>query len=268
MSKIAFLGAGNMATAMVHGLLSLKAATPADLACYSPSGVSAARLARATGIRQADSIESLLSDADLLVVAFKPQHLAHVDAQLIDASAGKLVLSVLSGKTVARFRTAFPQARNWVRTMPNTPGRIGAGITAWCAYEPLTPGDRTLVETLLRALGREIEVPESDIDAITAVSGSGPGYIFEFAAAFCEAGEAAGLSPETARMLVVETLLGSSRLMARTKENPEALRDQVTSPNGTTLAGLSKFKAGNLRAMVRDAVLAAKARAKEISQDS
>ncbi|MEZ5414263.1 MAG: pyrroline-5-carboxylate reductase [Opitutaceae bacterium] len=268
MSKIAFLGAGNMAAAMVQGLIAKQVSPPEDIACYTASGKSAAVLAQAAGIRQATAPADLMHDADLLVVAFKPQHLSGLDATWRELTAGKLVLSVLSGKTLARLQTVFPAARNWVRTMPNTPGRIGAGITGWCAARPLTEGDRKAVHDLLGALGRELETTESKLDAITAVSGSGPGYVFEFAAALQEAAQNAGLTAEQARLLVIETLLGSARLLARTGESPDRLRDQVTSPNGTTLAGLNVLKAGGFRSLVTKTVLAAKARAEEISQES
>lgn len=268
MSKIAFLGAGNMATAMIHGLIAKKACLPSDLSCYTASGKSAAALAQATGIQQATSPAELMRGADLLVVAFKPQHLGGLDSSWSELADGKLVLSILSGKTLARLQGVFPKARNWVRTMPNTPGRIGAGITGWCAANPLTDSDRQLVQDLLGALGREVETAENDLDAITAVSGSGPGYVFEFTAALEEAACNAGLTTEQARLLTVETLLGSARLLARTGESPDKLRDQVTSPNGTTLAGLNTLKAGGFRALITQTVLAAKARAKEISQES
>lgn len=268
MSKIAFLGAGNMAAAMVHGLIAEKVCLPSDLACYTASGKSAGALAQATGIQHATSPADLMRNADLLVVAFKPQHLSGLDPEWSDLADGKLVLSILSGKTLARLQSVFPKARNWVRTMPNTPGRIGAGITGWCASKPLTESDRKLVLLLLGALGREVETAETNLDAITAVSGSGPGYVFEFAAALEDAARHAGLAGDQARLLAVETLLGSARLLARTGESPDRLRDQVTSPNGTTLAGLNTLKAGEFRALISKTVLAAKARAQEISQES
>jgi len=268
MSKIAFLGAGNMAAAMIHGLIAQKVCAPSDLVCYTASGKSAAALAQSTGVQHATNPTDLMRGADLLVVAFKPLHLGSLDSSWSELADGKLVLSVLSGKTLTRLQSVFPKARNWVRSMPNTPGRIGAGITGWCAAKPLTESDRKLVQDLLGALGREIETAENDLDAITAVSGSGPGYVFEFAAALEEAARNAGLTTEQSRLLTVETLLGSARLLARTGESPDKLRDQVTSPNGTTLAGLNTLKAGDFRALITKTVLAAKARAKEISQES
>jgi pyrroline-5-carboxylate reductase len=267
MPKIAFLGAGNMAAAFVEGLLASGAAQPDDLICTSGSGRTAAALASRTGIRHAGSVAELLADADTLVVAFKPQHLAAANAQLAELTAGKLVVSVLAGKKLSSLRRFFPRARNLVRTMPNTPGQIGAGITGWCSSQPLLETDRTSLDTLLQALGQAVEVKEADLDAVTGLSGSGPAYVFEFAAALRDAGMAAGLERATADKLAVETLLGAARLLARKQIDPEDLRDQVTSPNGTTFAGLQRLKAGDLRGLIRETVLAATARSRELSRD-
>ena len=268
MSMIAFLGSGNMATAFAEGLLAKNAVTQSALRCFSASGKSAAALAEKTGILQTRSLVELLAGADTLVVAFKPQHLATADPALANLTDGKLVLSVLAGKKISSLQRIFPQARNIVRTMPNTPGQIGAGITGWCVTAPLSATDRATVETILGALGKAVEVSEAQMDAVTGVSGSGPAYVFEFAAALRDAGVAAGLAPETAQTLAVETLLGAARLLARKNIEPETLRNQVTSPNGTTFAGLQRMAARDFRGLVREAVLAAKARSEELSKDS
>ena len=268
MSKIAFLGAGNMASAFVEGLLGKQAATKAELICYGGDDNTAANLAARTGIRAARSLEELVADFDILLVAFKPQHLPTLDPRFADWTAGKLVVSILAGKKLSSLTKAFPRARNMVRTMPNTPGQIGAGITAWCSREPLTDADRRAVSTLLEALGQIVEVPEADLDAVTGLSGSGPAYVFEFAAALRDAGVAAGLTRTAAEKLAIETLLGSARLLARKAIEPETLRDQVTSPNGTTFAGLQCMQQRDFRGLIRDTVLAATARSKELSRDA
>lgn len=266
MPKIAFIGAGNMAAAIVAGLLAKKVCSPADIACLGGAGASAQKLAAATGIRLATTPADLLADADIVVVAFKPQHLATFDPATAALCAGKLVVSVLAAKTLARLSAAFPAARNIVRTMPNTPSAIGAGMTGWCALRPLSSADRDTVLALLRAIGREVEIPETQIEALMGVSGCGPAFVFEFTAALREAGVAAGLDRDTAQMLAVQTLLGSSRLMAETGTEPETLRNQVTSPNGTTFAGLKRLEAHNFRAIIAETVQAAKARAEELAQ--
>jgi pyrroline-5-carboxylate reductase len=265
MEKIAFLGAGNMATAMVEGLLARGAVGTEAIACLGGSGATAAALAARTGVRQARSLEGLLEEAGTLVVAFKPQHLATADPRLDALTEGRLVISVLAGKTLSSLRRVFPRARNLVRSMPNTPGQIGAGMTGWCSLSPLAPADRDIVDRLFSSLGRALELPEAELDAFTAVSGSGPAYVFEFAAALRDAAGAVGFDPATARTLAVETLLGASKLLAQRDADPEVLRNQVTSPNGVTAAGLRRLAERDFRGMIRECVLAAKARAGELS---
>lgn len=268
MSSISFLGAGNMAAAIVDGLLAQDPGLRANLACLGGAGKSAETLAQRTGIRLAPSLESLLADADLVVVAFKPQHLATADSRLAGLTAGKLVLSVLAGKRLATLAGVFPNARNLVRSMPNTPAAIGAAITPYCTLQPLSPTDRAAVEALLGACGQHLELAEEHMNAVTALSGGGPAFLFEFVAALRDAGIAAHLPPEVSARLSVETVLGAARLLARRNVDPETLRNQVTSPNGTTLAGLRRMEAGNFRGVIRETILAAQARAAELSQDA
>jgi pyrroline-5-carboxylate reductase len=265
--RIAFLGAGRMASALVRGLLAQGAASPAALACLGGEDATGAELAARTGIGLARSSEELLAGADTLVVAFKPQNLAGADPRLAELTAGRLVLSILAGKRLATLRRTFPRARNLVRCMPNTPAQIGAGITAWSADRPLDPGDRATVETLLAALGRAVEVPEPQLDAVTGLSGSGPAYVFEFAGALRDAGAAAGLEPAVAEALAVATLLGSARLLEQRGGPPERLRDEVVSPGGTTQAGLERLAAGGFRDLIRETVRAATARSAELARD-
>jgi pyrroline-5-carboxylate reductase len=256
-----------MATAMVEGMLAKQTAAAGDLICYSAADGTSDRLAAKTGIASAASLADLFAAADTVVVAFKPQNLAAADRRLAELTSGRLVLSIVAGKTLSRISQVFPRARNLVRCMPNTPGQIGAGITGWCASSPLTPSDREQVEAILGALGKAIEIPEGAMDAVTALSGSGPAYVFEFAGALRDAGVAAGLEAGLAETLALETLLGASRLLARRQIAPEALRNAVTSPNGTTFAALQRLASGNFRGLIREAVLAAKARSEEISRE-
>ncbi|MGA3008351.1 MAG: pyrroline-5-carboxylate reductase [Opitutaceae bacterium] len=267
MNKLSFLGAGRMASAMVDGLLAKKSAQPADLACIGGNDDTAKTLAARTGIAAPADLAALLKKADALVLACKPQQLAGLDAGLAELTAGKFVLSILAGKRLARLAQVFPRARNLVRAMPNTPGQIGAGITGWCALKPLNETDRALVDTILGALGKMVEVEEPQLDAVTALSGSGPAYVFEFAAALRDAGEAAGLSRASSYQLALETILGSAKLMAQSGAEAEDLRNQVTSPNGTTFAGLKRMEAGHFRAVIKDTVLAAKTRSEELSKE-
>jgi pyrroline-5-carboxylate reductase len=265
--KVAFLGAGRMASAMVGGLIAQKAFPPSELTCLGGADPTGAELSARAGIALARTPQELLAGADTLVVAFKPQNLADADPGYAEYTAGRLILSIVAGKRLATLQRVFPRARNIVRCMPNTPAQIGAGITAWCPARPLSDGDRRTVATLLNALGQSVEVPEAQLDAVTGLSGSGPAYVFEFAAALRDAGVAAGLAPAVAEKLAVETLLGASRLLAQRGVPPEQLRDEVVSPKGTTYAGLQCLSAGGFRDLIRQTVLAATARSEELSRD-
>lgn len=266
-APLAFLGSGRLASAIVRGLIARGDWAPADLRCTSKGGDSARRLAAATGIVCEPDLPALLAPADVVIVAFKPQSLAAADPRLADLTAGKLVVSLLAGKRLERLGRAFPAARNIVRTMPNTPAAIGAGITPYAALRPLADGDRATVVRLLDALGRHLELAEAHLDAVTALSAGGPAFLFEFTAALREAGIAAGLPPPVAAQLAVETIVGSARLLAHTGAEPEALRDQVVSPNGTTFAGLQVMAQRGFRDLVRDTILASTRRADELARD-
>jgi pyrroline-5-carboxylate reductase len=265
--QLAFLGAGNLASAIVHGLLDHKVYSPAQIACTSKHGVTAQKLATATGIVFEPDLPALLGPADIVVIAFKPQSLAVADPRLTELTAGKLVISLLAGKKISTLARTFSRARNLVRTMPNTPAAIGAGITSYTSLSPLSPADRGSLVAMLDALGSHLEVDEKHLDPLTALGGSGPAFLFEYVAAMREAGIAAGLPPEIAARVSLEATLGAARLLARAGETPEALRDKVTSPNGTTFAGLQVLAAHNFRTLVKDTVLAATRRAGELSQD-
>lgn len=267
MAQLAFLGAGNLASAIVRGLLERQVCAPADIACTSKGGDSARALAAATGVTAEADLVRLLGPADTVIVAFKPQSLAAADPRLAELTRGKLVISVLAGKKLATLARTFPHARNLVRTMPNTPAAIGGGFTPYCSRAPLSAADEAFVGRLLKALGQYVALDEGYFDALTAVGGSGPAFLFEFVAGLRDAGVAAGLPPEVAYRAALETTLGAARLLARSEGPPETLRDKVTSPNGTTYAGLQVLAARQFRDTLKETILAATRRAGELSQD-
>jgi pyrroline-5-carboxylate reductase len=267
MARVAFLGAGKLASAIVRGLLARKVCPPADLACSSKSGLTAQNLAAATGISHEPDLVRLLAPADIVIVAFKPQSLAGADPRLAELTAGKLVISLLAGKKLARLTQVFPKCRNLVRALPNTPAAIGAAMTTYATLAPLTDPDRRAVTTLFEALGQQLPVDEKHLDALTALGGSGPAFLFEFVAGLRDAGIAAGLPPDMAAQVALATTLGAARLLAETGAQPEALRDQVTSPKGTTYAGLQVLAARQFRETLKETILAATARAGELSRE-
>ena len=266
MTHIAFIGAGKMASAMVRGLITQHVYPATAISCISGDDPTAAHLAAAAGIHCAAKPAALLQHADIVVLACKPQQLAALDAAYTSLTTGKLLLSILAGTPLAKLRARFPHARNLVRAMPNTPGQIGAGITAYCSLHPLSPADHSAIEAILASLGAVLELPENDLDPVTAVSGSGPAYLFEFAAAFRDAAIATGLSPAVAEKLVHETIRGAAKLMEITGEHPDKLRDAVTSPGGTTAAALAVLQAGDFRELIKKAVAAAHQRSLELAK--
>jgi len=267
-TTIVFIGAGRMATAIVQGLLKNKFYLPEEIACTCGNDSSGPTLAKSTGIRYLKEVNSAVREAKTVVLACKPQQFKEIDNLVVDAAQEKLLISILAGTTLAQLKAKFHNARNIVRTMPNTPGQIGAGVTAYAPYTQLEGTDRKIVENILRSLGNFHQVDEIDLDAVTALSGSGPAYVFEFAAALREAGVYCGLNHELSTSLAIDTLLGAAKLLANSQEGPEALRDAVTSPGGTTAAALKVLRENQFRPLIQKTLEAASERSKELSQKS
>ena len=256
-----------MATAIVQGLLKNKYYLPEEITCTCGNDTSGAKLAEKTGIQYNKDIATAVRETETVVLACKPQQFNNIDPTLLEAANGKLLLSILAGTPLKKLHAKFKTARNIVRTMPNTPGQIGAGATAYASHAPLESTDRKIVEEILRSLGNFYAVNESDLDAVTALSGSGPAYVFEFAAALRNAGIQCGLSQKLSTSLTIDTLLGAAKLLAESEDSPEALRDAVTSPGGTTAAALRVLEENHFRQLIQKTLEAAKARSIELSQE-
>ncbi|MGB0334150.1 MAG: pyrroline-5-carboxylate reductase [Opitutales bacterium] len=264
--RIVIIGAGRMASAIVRGLLEKNYYAPKEIACTCGDDPTGPALAEQTGILYFADITAAIAEAEAVVLACKPQQFNGLDNALVAATKDILVLSILAGIPLSRLREKFSGARNIVRTMPNTPGQIGAGVTAYSPLRELNHGDLNIVTNTLCSLGNFHLVEEADLDAVTALSGSGPAYVFEFAAALREAGTAAGLNPELSKALAYDTVLGAAKLLNQSDASAEELRIAVTSPGGTTAAALQVFEDGGLRALVDRAIAAAKARSLELAK--
>ncbi len=264
--QIAFIGAGRMASAIVRGLLENQHYAPGQIACTCGDDPTGPELARQTGIQHLPDLLPAADTARAIVLACKPQQLAALSSGTAQAATGKLLVSILAGTTLARLREAFPEASNIVRTMPNTPGQIGAGVSAYAPLQPLKEDHAAIVQNILGALGQYHLVPEAKLDAVTALSGSGPAYLFEFAAALQEAGIKAGLQPALANSLTQHTLLGAAKLLEQSGESPETLRNAVTSPGGTTAAALEVLQEARFREIIDRAIAAAKTRSVELAK--
>lgn len=263
--KIGFLGAGRMATALAKGLLASDVVSPDDLRASDVSEDARRAFREATGVEAtADNREATWSD-DVLVLAVKPQVISAVLQDIADQVDEKtLVVSIAAGVPLAALEEGLPERQRVVRVMPNTPALVSAGASCFSLGAHATKDDAATVETLLRPVGVVEQVPESLLDAVTGLSGSGPAYGYQIIEALSDGGVRCGLPRALATRLAAQTLLGAATMVLETGEHPGALKDAVSSPGGTTIAGLHALEAGGLRATLINAVVAATERSAEL----
>ncbi|MCX4098789.1 pyrroline-5-carboxylate reductase [Nocardia sp. alder85J] len=267
MTRIAVIGGGRIGEALVAGLL--EAGTPGkDLVVVEPMRVRAEFLVDRFGIRVTDSVVDAANMADLLVVAVKPHDVDAVLTDLakaeLDGDRDQLLVSLAAGITTARLEAKLPAGFPVVRVMPNSPMLVGQGMSAIAAGRYAKEAELRLVTELLESVGRVVTVSEAQMDAVTAVSGSGPAYLFLLAEAMVDAGVGLGLSRDVTTQLVVQTLLGSAALLAESGQGPVELRAGVTSPGGTTAAALRELERGGVRSAFWEALFAARQRSAEL----
>ena len=264
---IATIGAGKMASAIVKGVLAQGIYKPDQIGCVCGNDQTGPELAKNTGIHYFQRADELLQPGQVVLLACKPQQLEQLSGGITVGLKDSLLVSILAGIKLEKLQQHFGDARNIVRCMPNTPGKIGAGVSAFSPLNPLNESDLMYVESILGALGIFKELPEHQLDAVTAISGSGPAYVFELASSMKEAAESAELPSSIADLLTRETILGAAKLLVESNESPEALRDAVTSPGGTTEAALQVLgqSSESFRKQINDAVQASRARSKELS---
>ncbi|HRK24711.1 MAG TPA: pyrroline-5-carboxylate reductase [Beijerinckiaceae bacterium] len=265
---LVLVGAGKMGGAMLEGWLAGGMAGDSIVVLDPLPGAALSDLARRSGIRINPPAADLASP-DILVLAVKPQMLDSAAATLAAlAGPDTLVVSIIAGKTVADLAARMPRARAFVRAMPNTPAAVGRGIAGCAASPAVTTEQRRQADRLLAAVGSVVWLDsEAQIDAVTAVSGSGPAYVFHLVEAMTEAGIALGLAPETAAQLARATIEGAGELLYRDRDtSPAQLRVNVTSPGGTTAAALAVLMAPDgMTALMKRAIAAAHRRAGELS---
>ena len=236
---VAFIGAGNMAGALIRGLIGTGTVVAERIIAADPEEAKLEDLGRTLGIRTTRDNAEAVRDADVVVLATKPQVFSSVLPTLSGSlRADALVVSIAAGVSTGTIERTLRQETRVVRTMPNTPALVGAGATAVAGGKHATDADLVLVETLFRSVGLCVRVPEAQIDAVTGLSGSGPAYVFAMIEALRDAGVREGLSEDVSLGLASQTVFGAARLLLEQKEPPETLRARVTSPGGTTRAGL------------------------------
>lgn len=262
--KISFLGGGNMAAALVSGLLA-KGHAPAQMCIVELSQESRERMSERYGVRAVASADADALACDVFILAVKPQQMKAALAPLSGLLGDAVVVSIAAGLRVADLSRWLGGHSRVVRCMPNTPALIGAGITGLYAGPAVDMAGRAAAESILGAVGSTVWVDdESRIDAVTAVSGSGPAYVFHFIEAFEAAALDQGFDAATARRLAIDTVLGAAKLAAASDEGPATLRERVTSKGGTTEAALKVFFAHDLVGTVGEAVRAAAQRGREL----
>ncbi|MEX0716428.1 MAG: pyrroline-5-carboxylate reductase, partial [Planctomycetaceae bacterium] len=208
-------------------------------------------------------------EADVIVLAVKPQHMAEALSQLAGhLHETQLVVSIAAGVPIATIAQSLGENVRIVRVMPNTPALVGAGASAFALGGAATADDAELAERLFATVGIAVRVPEDLLDAVTGLSGSGPAYVYQAIEALSDGGVRVGLPRDVATKLAAQTVLGAARMVLDTGEHPAALKDAVTSPGGTTIAGLHALEQGGLRKCLIDAVVAATARSRELGQSS
>ncbi|MDX2090658.1 MAG: pyrroline-5-carboxylate reductase [Kofleriaceae bacterium] len=264
---IGFIGGGNMAEALIRGLVRGGHVPAARVHASGPRRERLDELARDYGIHVTTDNRAVAKLAGLLVLSVKPQIMDKVLLEIADLlTPGTLVVSVAAGVDTELLESALPEGVRVVRAMPNTPALVGAGATAISAGRHAGEADLAIARAVFDAVGITVILDESHLDAVTGLSGSGPAYIFLILEALADAGVKVGLSRRNAQRLAAQTVMGSAKLLLETDEHPGRLKDMVTSPGGTAIAGLHTLEQGGLRTTLINAVETATKRARELGR--
>lgn len=256
-----------MATALAQGFLAQGLASADRLLAGEPYPAAAEEFARRTGARTTKDNAEVVATADVVFLAVKPQQVTEV----LSALKGKwrseqLVISIAAGVPLTRLAELVGTGPRLVRVMPNTPCLVNQSASAYALGATATPADAELVATLLSAVGRAWQVPESQLDAVTGLSGSGPAFVYTIIEALSDGGVSMGLPRDLATALAAQTVRGAAEMVLETHEHPGVLKDQVTSPGGTTIAGLAALESRGVRSALISAVEAATRRSQELGR--
>ncbi len=266
--RLGFLGSGNMAAALVGGLLHGNVLPSARILASDVKGERLEQLGREFGIRTTMDNHQLLRESDVVVLAVKPQVIDRVLTEVgADVRADQLIVSVAAGVPIDALESRLPKGSRVVRAMPNMPATVQAGATAVSGGTHASGDDLRVARELFEAVGRVVVLDETLLDAVTGLSGSGPAYIMLIIEALADGGVKVGLHRDTALLLAAQTVFGSAKLLLETGEHPGRLKDMVTSPGGTAIAGLHTLESGALRKTLIDAVEVASKRAAELGAE-
>jgi pyrroline-5-carboxylate reductase len=264
--RVGFVGGGNMGEALVRGLTKTGLMPVGHLLMADVRTERLEELKRLYGVIVISDNVTLVRRADVVILAVKPQILGGVLDEIAPATPGKLLISVAAGVSTGEIRRHLPPGTRLIRVMPNTPALVLEGATAIARAAGLEEGDLDTARQIFEAVGRVVILDEEMMDAVTGLSGSGPAYIALVVEALADGGVRVGLDRKTAMTLAMQTVLGSARLLIDTGMHPGQLKDMVSSPGGTTIAGIHTLEAGGLRRTLIDAVERATQRSRELGQ--
>jgi pyrroline-5-carboxylate reductase len=262
--KIGFLGGGNMGEALIRGLLKTGLIPPRDLFVTDVRLERLEELGRTYGLHTLSDNPLLVRRVDVVILAVKPQILATVLQEIAPVTPGKLLVSIAAGVSTNAIREHLPAGARLIRVMPNTPALVLEGATAIARGDGLEPGDLETAQEIFAAVGKVVVLEEELMDAVTGLSGSGPAYIALVVEALADGGVKVGLDRQTAMTLAAQTVLGAARLLIETGTHPGQLKDMVTSPGGTAIAGIHTLESGGLRRTLIDAVERATQRSRDL----
>lgn len=252
---IGFIGLGNMASAMIGGMLQKNMVTPGEIIGSCRTEETAKKIADRFGIETTTDNSTVAQAADILVLAVKPQFFPEVIAQIKDeVNADALIISIAAGKTMDYIETQFGRPLKLVRCMPNVPALVGEGITSVSRNERVSDEEMKQAMDLLSSMGKASEIPERLIDAVVGVSGSSPAYVFLFIEAMADGAVAAGMPRSQAYEFAAQAVLGSAKMVLETGKHPGELKDMVCSPGGTTIQAVKVLEEKGFRAAVMDAM--------------
>jgi len=263
---IAFIGGGQMAEAIIGGLVVGQVCRHEALYATDPLAARCDRLKSQFGVRVSSDNRQAVAWAEVIILAVKPQTLPEVLNEIGAHLNGKMVISIVAGVTIRAIAEQAPSTKRIVRAMPNTPALVREGMTALAFSNGISEEDKLVSRTVFEAVGRVLPVEERLMDAVTGLSGSGPAYVFQAIEALADGGVKMGLPRQTAELLAAQTVLGAARMVLESGEHPAKLKDRVASPGGTTIAGLHQLERGGFRATLMGAVEAATKRSQELGR--
>ncbi len=262
--KIAFLGAGFMGSAIIRGLVRSGKALPGNISVFDLFASALTSLENELSIKVADNAVSAVSTADLVILAVKPQVLGDLLGEVGDNLGGRLVVSIAAGIKTETIESKLPSDSRVVRVMPNMGAEVGSSATAVCRGKNATQKDADLVMEIFGAVGEVIQVDETLMDAVTALAGSGPAFVFLFMEGLIDAGVRCGLPRQSARTLAFQTVAGAVSLAVKSDKNLADLKESITSPGGTTIAGLAYLESAGFKGTIIRAVEESANRSKEL----